>query len=613
MALRNAWLFTVLGLLSLACGLWGCGGNSGEDVQLPPPLPYAVQEAAMQAVRDELSSSGISVENFTDKVDAFVAAMRATGKFSEVGFESAESQLVWMTLSDGVQFVIPFDRNAAGSAPPAAGFENLSGRVASGFPGASKSALLYTFVDSRYLNATGAVRPYLSEPGYTQITEGSGFLDGSLDDFEKLQDVGLLYIDGHGVELCPTTPLNPGRKQWLYLATSTEPSAELKETYQVDLQTKRLIIGFEPKNGNTMILMSHMYVRDHVKVGNKSLVFINTCYNGRSNLMADAFIANGAGTVLGWSRRVQDDDAYGSGLFFFDRLIGLRQLIPNAHSPTSQSWPSLISETVSAMQVTKRPGLNYEFDTDKFGAKLRVFSASNSPAMIRPSIHTLAYNSEQATITLFGRFGPNPGVVLGNPETTGVNMPIKFWSDSEIRVDYVSGVTEVLVENSSFKSNRATVQTGEFTVGEEVIPAGTQQALVSFIDIPKSALARGVLSVTLIVNGVDKWNYVIGFPVASQAIPLANTNFSRYLAPSANIVTSLDGGIYNFPSMGYPLVYDNGDRLTVVMFRSGFGSISGWTLADAQNAVRVGTAGRRVRFTKSLFEPLNTSSTFVAP
>ncbi len=612
---RKARLFLILSFVLISFGVWGCGGGSGGDLQLPPSLPYSVQEAAMQTVRDELSTSGITVENFADKVDGFVAAMRATGKFSEVGFEKIEGQLIWMTLSDGVQFVIPFDRNAAGSAPPDSRFENLSGRAASGFPGASKSALLYTFVDSSYLNATGSVRPFLEEPGYTPVTEGAQYLDGSLDDFEKLQDVGLLYIDGHGVELFPTTPLNPGRKLWLYLATSTEPTEELKEARLEDFQTKRLIIGFEPRNGKALVLMSHLYVKDHVKLGSKSLVFINTCYNGKTSLMADALIANGAGTVLGWSRRVEDDDAYASGLFFFDKLIGLRELIPSAHGSTDPSWPNLISETYTAMQTTKRPGLNYEFDTDKFGAKLRMFSASDSPAMIRPSIRTVTYDSDQATITLFGRFGSTPGVVIGNPDSTAVNLPIKLWTDSEIRLDYVSGVTEVVVDNSSFMSNRAMLPTGEFTFAEESIPNGQYQMLISHIDIPKHALARGVIGVTLIVDGADKFKYAVGFPVASAPLPLTTTLSQNYLIPSSYIVTSLDSGTYNFPSLyqGYPLVYDCGDRLVVVIKRASYGGNSGATLADAQNSLHAFTDRVKLRITKSLFSPVNSSTTFLAP
>gem|GEM_PF-5944143 len=615
MIFRKAWLRLILGLMVIGFALWGCGGSSGEDLQLPPPLPYAVQEEAAQAVRDELSTSGITVENFADKVDGFVAAMRATGKFSEVGFDNGESRQIWMTLPDGVLFVIPFDRSPAGTPPPDSRFENLTGRAPNGFPGASKSALLYTFLDPSYLNATGAVRPYLAEPGYTQVTEGAGFLDGTLDDFEKLQDVGLLYIDGHGVELFPTTPLNPGRKQWLYLATSTERSADVSEEHQQDFQTKRLIFGFEPKNGKATVLMSHLFVKDYVKVGSKSLVFINTCYNGRSSLMADAFIANGAGTVLGWSRRVEDDDAYGSGLFFFDKLIGLRELIPNAHGPTDPNWPSLISETYAAMQSAKRPGLNYEFDTDKFGAKLRMFTASDSPAMIRPSIRNVTYDSDKALITLYGRFGTSPGVVIGNPDSTGVNLPIKFWSDSEIRVDYVSGVTEVAVDNSSFVSNRATLPLGEFTFAEESIPNGQFQILVSHVDIPKHPLARGAMGVTLIVDGADKFRYVVGFPVASAALPLTHTLTANALAPSSNIVTSLDSGTYNYPSLyqGYPLIYDCGDRLVVVINRVGYGGNTGWTLADAQASLHNYTDRVKLRITKSLFDPVNSSTTFVAP
>lgn len=600
--------FLRLGLVTsllVAVLLVGCGGSSGSAESLPTQ-PFEEQQAGVDFAKDELIRLGVNFDNFDSKVAELVASLTASGHFKEVGIDVTEDRLAWAIFEDGTMMVIPFNRKPS-SVPPA--LVDEIGRAAVGFPGKTNSALLNTFLADSYSSGIGSIRPLLESAGYSQVLGAIGTpREGTLNDFLNLQDAGILYVDGHGVT---ASPPDGSPDNWLYLGAKTSYTKNLKNLYADDFKKRRLIVGLESANDKTMVMMSDEFVKSNVKVAPKAFIFLNTCWNGTRDRMANAFFANGAGTVVSWNKAVEDSDAYNTSLYLFDRLLGLQTLVPDAHGPTEPGWPTLIEEVLNDMKTTVRPGQTYNFDVDRQGTQLKVYSSTDTARQILPSIRVVSFDQGANLIGIRGEFGPDAGTVVGLPGA--VPLTVRSWTSTQIEVSSKPGITQVRVQKGSLISNLGNVPNGNFTYGEEVIPAGTQQALVAFIDIPKSALARGTLGVTLIVNGVDKWKYVVGFPVASTAIPLANTNFSQYLAPSSNIVTSLDGGTYNFPSMGYPLVYDNGDRLTVVMFQAGFGPISGLTLADAQTAVRNGTAGRTVRFTKSLFDPVNTMSTFNAP
>lgn len=145
-------------------------------------------------------------------------------------------------------------------------------------------------------------------------------------------------------------------------------------------------------------------------------------------------------------------------------------------------------------------------------------------------------------------------------------------------------------------------------------PAGLS-FLIAHADFPKHPQARGTVGVTLVVDDVDKFRYVVGFGPATTALPLYSPT-STALAPSSNIVTSLDGGTYEFPDplyFGFPLVYDNGDRISIHLDRAGFGGNTGWTFADAQTSVRNFTRNLKLRVTVSLFAPADTSYSFEVP
>jgi hypothetical protein len=615
---------SLLALVMLA----SCGGS--DDGGLPPDLPFEEKAAAIELVQTELAASDLDYSSFEAGAAAFAAKLKASGKFKDTGFDVSEDRLVWMRLADGTTIVIPFNRKPSGAAAEKLAWEAARAGVASpapavaaaiavGYPGSPQSALLNTFLSGDYQSGITAMRPLLTSAGYTQVTGGAANtkpLDGSLLEFLNLQDAGVIYVDGHGVSAPPSPEVpNPSGENWLYLGTRSDYTAELAKGYEDDFKAGLLIVGIEPSNGKSMVMMSDEFVKAHVKVAPKALVFLNTCWNGTRDRMAKAFFAGGAGTVLGWDRKVEDEDAYGTGLYFFDRLLGIRSLIPPAHGSAEPAWPTLIAEVFSDMSTAIRPGRIYSFASDRLGAKLKTYSASDTSRQILPSIRVVTVDQANNLLKLHGEFGPDTGSVTGNPGAGGVALQVISWTESQITVASVAGVTRIQVSKGTLLSNIAGVPNADFTFAEESIPSGSQQVLLAHVDIPKSPLARGTLGTTLIVNNVDKLQYVVGFQAASAPIALANTNFSAYLAPGSNIVTSLDNGNYTFPSLyqGFPLVYDNGDRLVVVLGRAFYGGSTGLTLGDAQTSLHNFTSTIRLRITKSLFDPVNTQVTFVAP
>ncbi|MFM9872652.1 MAG: hypothetical protein ACKVQS_04195 [Fimbriimonadaceae bacterium] len=615
MILRRAWILFLVVLV--VGGICGCGGSSGGGNTLLPAVPFSEREVAIQSLTDAMTASGIDFDNFPNKVADLVAQVRAEGKFSDIGYESVDDQFIWAEFSDGVTVVVPYNRKSSLVVPPQPISEPLSSRVATGFPSKANAAILFTFVSSGYSNATSLIGPPIANGGYTIVKGANNLpLEGTLDDFEHLDQVGMLYLDGHGVAYQPKPKLNPNNETWLYFGSKTLHTDETETKYMADLQSKRLLIGIEPDNHVKALYMSDNYVRDHVKLAPNAFVYLNCCWNGTSDRMANALFAGGAGTVLGWSKTVQDPDAYGSAMFLFDELLGIKTLAPTAHTSSSElDWPATLAEAYLLMQNTTRPGKAYNFDSDVYGAKLRKYDAPQSPRSVVPVLKSIVVDEPGGKIKLYGDFGATPGIVVGNPNGVGSNLTITTWSQSLIELPYVSGLAEIRVNSGALRSNVFAVPTAEFTFSEEAYPAGTSTILAAHIDTAKNAAAAGSLTVVLIVDGVDKFEYTIGFGKATTAIPFANTNLASYIYPSASIVTALDGGIYNFPSLyyGYPVVYDNGDRMSIHLYKTSYGGNSGWTFADAQNSLRSFTSHVKVRVTKRFNLPVSSSTTFVAP
>lgn len=610
--------------LLTALGIASCGGSDDEQA-LAPDTPFAEKAAALTWATTALATSGLDFSNFESGAAAFATTLKDSGKFEDVGFDVTEDRLIWMRLADGTTFVIPFNRKPSGSAPA----EPVTARTeralsvsekaavssAVGYPSSAQSALLYTFTADNYDSAIGKIRPLLTNAGYDQAHGASGVpYIGSLDDFLNLQDVGLLYVDGHGISKAPKTK-DPSGQNWLYLSTNTDYTADVAAKYDDDFKNQRLVVGIESHNLSKMVMMSDVFVKAHVKVAPKALIIINTCWNGSSDRMANAFFANGAGTVLGWDKAVEDEDAYGTSLYLFDRLLGQQTLIPAAHASAEPKWPTLVAEVLADMLGTFRPGRSYSFATDRTGANLKSYLATDTSSQIVPSIRVVASDRANNLIRIYGQFGPDVGSVRGDPASSNVALTIRSWTTSEIDVTSVDGLTQIQVQKGTLLSNVAGIPNAEFTIAEESVPAGNAQRLIAHMDVPKSALARGALDTTLIVNNSDKLKYTVGFPPASAAVALADTNFSAYLIPSSNIVTSLDAGTYNFPALhqGFPVIFDNGDRLVIALKWAYYGGTTGLTLADAQNSVRAYTSTVKLRITKSLFSPVNTTVTFAVP
>lgn len=545
------WGAALLTVLAVA----GCGGSDGDSAA--PDQLFAEKAAALEYATTQLATSGIDFSNFESMAPAFATALKASGKFEATGFDITEDRLIWMRLPDGTTFVIPFNRRPTGpaAADPASGLTErpfavtaaATASTAVGYPSTAQAALFYTFTADNYSTAINRIRPLLTNAGYTQAHGASSVpYSGSLDDFMNLQDVGILYVDGHGIANAPKKP-DPDGQKWLYMGTSTEYTADVAAQHDDDFRNQRLVVGIETHNNTKMVMMSDVFVKAHVKVAPKALVFINTCWNGSSDRMANAFIANGAGTVLGWDKRVEDPDAYDSSRYLFDRLLGQQSLFPTAHASAEPTWPTLVAEVLADMAGTFRPGHSYSFATDRYGSNLRSFSAPVTSSQIVPSIRVVASDQANNLIRIYGQFGPDAGTVRGDPASSNVALTIRSWTATEITVTAVSGITQIQVQKDTLHSNIAGIPNADFTFSEDVVPAGNAQRLVAHVDIPKHALARGALETTLIVNNSDKFKYVVGFPPASAPVALADTNFSVYLRPSASIVTSLDAGIYTFP------------------------------------------------------------------
>lgn len=445
--------------------LAGCGGGGGGTSEPPlPNLPYVQREAAIDLVTSKMAELGISAENVETVGPTLVAYMQTIPEFMEVQLELDPDQLISARFTSGELFLIPLNRTPS-LAPDSKKATSLPTREANGFPGSPKIAAMFTFVADGYTDATAQVKEEFGDSGYSVPNNpdtGQAFR-GQIPDFDHLSDIGILYIDGHGTYSFSYKSI--------FLGTSSLMSQELDTQYRAELKSNEIAIAVEPNNLQEMYMISSKYVAKHVQLAPNSFVFLNVCSNMWNATMAQAFFQAGAAQVIGWNEVVDDQDAYESGLFVVDHLLGINELIPQTGGHVATS-PSTLARTVQYMQATTRAGQNYTFAQSRRGNKnadIAFHVQPNQPQVVVPSIVGTSVNFAQTQLTLNGYFGSIPGKVFGYG---GFNQELEVlsWTPNQVVVEYQTGVTSVQARYGPLLGNIASVQVNQWSVQGDLGP-----------------------------------------------------------------------------------------------------------------------------------------------
>lgn len=453
MRIKLHWLalFACITLFIVNCGGSGPNvGSSGDETA-------DTRTQTNQLLNAKLATLTLTPENAATEIPIIDSFMKGLGTFKSVVAEP-DNGIVSGTYPSGQTIIVLLNRNAAATMQSAT--NQVQAVPPNGFPPNGRAVPMFTFVTNQYLNTTPSIKSALLSSGYKiPVDSKHQPFAGTLEQFQELANVGLLMVDGHGAY--SENALES------YLVTSTFYDEEFRAAHAAEFKEKLLIEIVEPKTYDHLVAMSSKYVKQHVLVAKGAVVFLNVCSTFRTDQMADAFIANGASTVLGWTNTVEDEDAYQTGLFAFDHLLGTNTLFP---VPILQAAtkPLTIPETLAYCQYAVRDGLTYNFGqsrrTLEFHADLKIKYASETIQSIVPTILNPRPNSDGSQFLVAGYFGSVPGEIIGNPGAGDVSMEILEWTPTMVRVKSVNNVTSLQARFQGLLGNIKSVAPPFFTL-----------------------------------------------------------------------------------------------------------------------------------------------------
>ncbi|MDO9287727.1 MAG: hypothetical protein Q7T83_02925 [Thermodesulfovibrionales bacterium] len=127
--------------------------------------------------------------------------------------------------------------------------------------------------------------------------------------FKTLGNYGIVHVSAHG-----TTNNNR-----VVVYTKTSNSAQNLQAYQVDIQAGRLTI--ETINGRTWLAVTPAFFTYYINSMPSSLVFFSSCVSTFNNSMANALLAKGAKTFLGFDNYVPVPFAYTKVTYFHQAWV----------------------------------------------------------------------------------------------------------------------------------------------------------------------------------------------------------------------------------------------------------------------------------------------------
>lgn len=443
----------------LALLLVGCGGSGGGTSDNGPEIPVEQRFAALEAI--ESFTESLTYENFDTQADSVIDYLKSLPEILDAKRVEGEKNSIQAEFTDGRILLIYRNRNES-EAPSS---PDITREPGYSLPGSTKAAAYWCFGSDIYFgNSATRVSNALRSAGYDSTSDPTSY--GTLGDISHLGDVGVLIMETHG-----SVFVTRDNKPFVAIQTYTIASSDFDEIYKDDLDDKSLVYSMGNRQAGEYCF-TQKYVQKHIQL-NGTIVFMNACSSFKYDVLADAFLAKGAGAYFGWSQPVEDSDAVETSLSLFDLLLGKNTLLPNS-APNFKPAPPMtwqeafdkLSQTTRREKPTKVTESQFQdgspFDPANLSF-LKVKGTNNGTGTILPSITSASESSGNSLFVLGGRFGYLPGTIIGNPGSGDIPLPFQSWGPSGISVDYNPAVTSLQVSVGSRKSNIFTLA-GSYTV-----------------------------------------------------------------------------------------------------------------------------------------------------
>lgn len=284
-------------------------------------------------------------------------------------------------------------------------------------PPGTKAAILNPLADAGWKNDfADSLKNLVTGAGY--LVEG-GVRPGSLEDWENLKSLHLLYVDAHGVKMKKDGVTLFG------LVTSTEATADLLSRRAADFVSLNLLVTsllkHDASTGKPTVIhrvaISDKWLAQRDFLAQKNMVFLNSCHSGFLDV-SKVGKAVKASLLVEWPKVVSDKFAYEfAGRFFGDLVDKTKPRLTWRELRDVLDKAGLLTDPATGTKA------NFDANLDPFDQFL-------------PEIeYGIIYGQtpwEQNILQLNGVFGDVKGEVYDDPGP-GSQLEIISWSNNEIK------------------------------------------------------------------------------------------------------------------------------------------------------------------------------------
>ena len=396
--------------------LVGCGGAGGSDSGIagggsPDLIPAAERQAAIRTFNTVADAAFSS--NPTTALDVIRSE---AGKHTLTAKTVKEDDgTITVEFKDGTLWAYVNNRFRT-ETPASPGSRQIrSIPVPGAMPLSEKAAVFCSFDDPSFVEPGRDLAPLLTAAGYT--LPGKTWQKGTLEDYENLSDLGVLYIDSHG------SKLSRQNSSQYFVTTATHATDQAMDSaYKKYPKDQLATISFNVKRNGKLVTESRLalsaqWFKNRRLLKASGLAFFNTCNSGHSS-MSGTFNGKELGLYLGWSTAVSDYIANKASRRFFELMLD--------KGGKRQAWSEVLAKLDAEGLLVDPPRYGV-------GAKLVHLIGQDAFDLLLPAIDKVTEDAAKGQYVLMGIFGPTKGIVYENGDKNKV-LDIASWSNSEIRV-----------------------------------------------------------------------------------------------------------------------------------------------------------------------------------
>jgi hypothetical protein len=407
--------------------------------------------------------------------------VRSRGDVVQADIDS-DSGVLWAVLQDGTTYNLILNQSpavqAAGDAQHAAAAAAL-GRVSTreyeGVPKGKKAYVRDSLGDCFDLSVTPQIRQYLEDAGY-DVDLATGL--ETIEDYRGITGASVVYVHSHGGFVRTSVGIrqtesgswaldygpdqtDPAKKFAIW--TETPFTAANLKAYEAEIKSGDLVaaaaITDRKADGGctkpTKFMVTSSFVEKHWTLEKDSVVFLNTCFSGNSEI-TEVLFGKGAGLVLGWDHL---SSSTVTPRFIMDRMLGANTYQPKTPDQRAFNWVEVKREAEELGILTT------EFDESENTFQeifspvlvnsnlLFIANPDQDPGTLRPSIEELAVWEERDRLFIDGWFGSEQGKVTVN----GTPVTVHDWDPDRVQVTIPrsgpGSYGDVIVEVDGRKSN----------------------------------------------------------------------------------------------------------------------------------------------------------------